>query len=50
MEFNNIKLYEKFHENTHLKQEMYHNNEKINVNYYSICIDQYKKLHHDYDA
>lgn len=39
MEFNNIKLYLKFHGNTHLKREMYYNNEKINVNHYSICID-----------
>lgn len=38
MEFNNIQLYEKFLGKTHSKKEMYHNNEKINVNYYSICI------------
>lgn len=43
MEFNNIKIYEKFHRNTHIKQVVCYNNENINVNYYSMCIDYHKK-------
>lgn len=32
MEFNSIKIYDKLHINTYIKQEIYYNNEEIKVN------------------